>query len=166
MALLEILHYPDPALRETAKPVDSVDDEVRALVDNMLETMYGAPGIGLAAIQVGVPLRVITIDLSENRDDPICLINPEVLQAEGSKESEEGCLSVPEYYDLVTRAEKIRVKALDRSGAWLEIEAEGLLAACIQHEIDHLDGKLFVDYLSQLKRQRLRKKFKKQAKAA
>ena len=166
MAILEILHYPDPILRTAAEAVEAVDDEVRTLIDNMLETMYDAPGIGLAAIQVGVPLRVITIDISENRNEPLCLINPKILSAQGCKESEEGCLSVPDYYDQVTRAEKIQVTALDRNGDTLDMEAEGLLAVCIQHEIDHLDGKLFVDYLSHLKRQRLRKRFKKQSKAA
>ena len=166
MALLEILHFPDPRLRKRAKPVETVDDEVRQLVDDMLETMYAAPGIGLAAIQVGVTRRVITIDVSETHDQPLCLINPEIIDSRGEVETEEGCLSVPEYYDLVHRAEWVRVRALSPQGEALDFEADGILAVCIQHEIDHLDGKLFVDYLSQLKQARLRKKRKKQAKAA
>ena len=166
MALLEILHYPDPALRNTAKPVQQVDDGIRKLIDDMLETMYEAPGIGLAAIQVGVAKRVITVDISHERNDPHCLVNPEVIETEGEVETEEGCLSVPEYYDTVARAESIKVRALNREGETIEFEADGMLAVCIQHEIDHLDGKLFVDYLSQLKQRRLRKKMKKQAKAA
>ena len=166
MALLEILHFPDPALRNKAKPVAHVDESVRQLIDDMLETMYEAPGIGLAAIQVGVDKRVITVDVSKDRNEPYCLVNPEVIEAEGEVETEEGCLSVPEYYDTVTRPGQIKVRALDREGETIEFEADGMLAVCIQHEIDHLDGKLFVDYLSQLKQRRLRKKMKKQAKAA
>lgn len=162
MALLDILHYPDPRLRNRAEAVDHVDDQVRQLVDDMLETMYAAPGIGLAATQVNVPKRVITIDISENGDEPLCLINPEILEQSGALETEEGCLSVPGIYEVVSRAEWVRARAVDREGRSFEFEAEGLLAVCVQHEIDHLEGKLFVDYLSQLKRQRIRKKARKQ----
>ncbi len=162
MAIRDILYYPDPRLRNRAQPVDSVDDEVRRLLDDMLETMYAAPGIGLAAIQVNVPKRAITIDISEHSDQPLCLVNPEILELTGSVETEEGCLSVPGIYESVERADWIRARALDRDGQTLEFEAEGHLAVCVQHEIDHLDGKLFVDHLSQLKRQRIRKKAHKQ----
>lgn len=162
MALLDILHFPDPRLRTRATPVERVDDSVRRLVADMFETMYQAPGIGLAATQVNVHRRIIAIDISEERDQPLCLINPEILERSGEEEMEEGCLSVPGVYDRVVRAERIRFRALDRDGQPFEQEAEGLLAVCIQHEIDHLDGKLFVDYLSSLKRQRIRKKLEKQ----
>ncbi|MEJ2687833.1 MAG: peptide deformylase [Gammaproteobacteria bacterium] len=162
MALLDILHFPDPRLRTRATPVEQVDDSVRRLVADMFETMYQAPGIGLAATQVNVHRRIIAIDISEERDQPLCLINPEILERSGEEEMEEGCLSVPGVYDRVVRAERIRFRALDRDGQPFEQEAEGLLAICIQHEIDHLDGKLFVDYLSSLKRQRIRKKLEKQ----
>lgn len=162
MAIRDILYYPDPRLRNRAQPVDSVDDEVRRLLDDMLETMYAAPGIGLAAIQVNVPKRAVTIDISEHSDQPLCLVNPEILELTGSLETEEGCLSVPGIYESVERADWIRARALDRDGQAFEFEAEGLLAVCVQHEIDHLDGKLFVDHLSQLKRQRIRKKAHKQ----
>ncbi len=162
MAIREILHFPDPRLRNQATPVDRVDDGVRRLVDDMLETMYAAPGIGLAATQVNVAKRVVTIDISEQGDRPLCLINPEILELAGNVETEEGCLSVPGIYEFVERAEWIRARALDRDGEPFEFEADGLLAVCVQHEIDHLDGKLFVDYLSQLKRQRIRKKAQKQ----
>lgn len=162
MAIRDILYYPDPRLRNRAQPVDSVDDEVRRLLDDMLETMYAAPGIGLAAIQVNVPKRAVTIDISEHSDQPLCLVNPEILELTGSVETEEGCLSVPGIYESVERADWIRARALDRDGQAFEFEAEGLLAVCVQHEIDHLDGKLFVDHLSQLKRQRIRKKAHKQ----
>ena len=162
MAILEILHFPDPRLRTVAKPVPVVDDSIRSLVDDMFETMYAAPGIGLASIQVNVPKRLIVIDISEERDQPLCLINPEILETSGEETMEEGCLSVPGYYDKVTRAERIRVRALDRDGQPFELEANGLLSVCIQHEIDHLDGRLFVDYLSSLKRQRVRKKLEKE----
>ncbi len=165
MALLPILHYPDPRLRNVAEPVARVDERVRRLIADMLETMYSAPGIGLAATQVNVRRRVITIDVSENRDQPWCLVNPVILEREGRIETEEGCLSVPGVYECVERAEWVRVQALGRDGAPIEAEAEGLLAVCIQHEIDHLDGKLFVDYLSQLKRQRIRRRARRQQRA-
>ena len=161
MSRLEILHFPDPRLRRRAVAVRDVDDDVRRLIDDMLETMYDAPGIGLSAPQVNVAKRVITIDMSEDRNAPLCLVNPEIRTVSGETETEEGCLSVPGVYELVTRPERVRVSALDRDGRSREIEAEGLLAVCIQHEIDHLDGRLFVDYLSQLKRQRIRKKAEK-----
>ncbi len=158
MSLLTILEYPDPRLRTKAAPVESVDDDLRRLVDDMLETMYAAPGIGLAATQVDVHKRVLVLDISDTKDEPYCFINPEILERNGVTLGEEGCLSVPGITDSVERAEQIRVRALDRSGEPFEIDADGLLAVCIQHEIDHLDGKLFVDYLSQLKRQRIKKK--------
>jgi peptide deformylase len=164
MALLQILEFPDPRLRNRAQPVAQVDAALRTLIDDMFETMYAAPGIGLAATQVNVAKRVLVIDLSERRDQPLALINPEILQRAGVEETEEGCLSVPGYFDKVTRAEQIRVRALDRDGKQLEFDAGGLLAVCIQHEIDHLDGKLFVDYLSELKRTRIRKKLEKERK--
>ncbi len=161
MAKLDILTFPDPRLRKQATPVEQVDDAVRQMVDDMLETMYAAPGIGLAAIQVNLPWRIIVIDISSEKNDPLCLINPRLLTKEGEEQREEGCLSVPGFYEPVTRAERIRVAALDRSGEPFERDADGLLAVCIQHEIDHLDGKLFVDYISSLKRQRIRKKLEK-----
>jgi len=162
MARLEILRYPDPRLREKARPVARVDGHVRRLAEDMLETMYAAPGIGLAATQVGVPKRVVVIDVSEDRSQPLVLINPEIVAREGEEEMEEGCLSVPGIYERVRRAARVRVRALDREGRPFEREADGLLAVCIQHEIDHLDGKLFVDYLSELKRSRIRKRLEKQ----
>ena len=158
MSLLTILEYPDPRLRTRAEPVETVDDELRRLVDDMLETMYAAPGIGLAATQVDVHKRVLVLDISDTKDEPHCFINPEILERNGVTFGEEGCLSVPGITDSVERAEQIRVRALDRSGESFEMDAEGLLAICIQHEIDHLDGTLFVDYLSPLKRQRIKKK--------
>jgi peptide deformylase len=163
MAKLEILHFPDPRLRKRAEPVAKVDDDIRRLVDDMLETMYEAPGIGLAANQVNVQRQVIVIDISENRDAPLVLINPEILSREGEEEMEEGCLSVPGYYETVRRADRVRVRALSRDGESYEMDADGLLAVCIQHEMDHLDGKLFVDYLSPLKRSRIQKKLEKLA---
>ncbi|HEY8521484.1 MAG TPA: peptide deformylase [Gammaproteobacteria bacterium] len=166
MARLAILEYPDPRLRTRADRVTKVDDEIRRLVDDMFETMYAAPGIGLAAVQVNVPKRVIVIDVSAEGNQPHCFINPEIVASSGRTSSEEGCLSVPGYYDVVERAERVTVRALDRDGQPFELEAEGLLAICIQHEIDHLDGKLFVDHLSELKRERLRKKLTKKAKRA
>ena len=165
MAKLEILHFPDDRLRTIAKPVTEVDDNIRQLVDDMLETMYEAPGIGLAATQVNVHQRVIVIDVSLEKDQPLCLINPEILAKEGVEQHEEGCLSVPGIYETVERADHIKVRALDRDGNPFELETGELLAVCIQHEIDHLDGKLFVDYLSALKRNRIRKKMEKQKKA-
>lgn len=162
MALLEILEYPDPRLRTRASPVERVDDHVRRLIDDMLETMYAAPGVGLAASQVNVHKRIIVVDVSEERDTPYVLINPTIELLAGEQESQEGCLSVPGFYELVTRAEHIRVKALDRNGQALDLEAHGMLAVCVQHECDHLEGRLFVDYLSNLKRQRIRKKLQKQ----
>ena len=161
MAQLEILHYPDPRLRTRAVPVEQVDDGVRTLVDDMLETMYAAPGIGLATTQVNVHKRVIVIDVSKEQDSPLVLINPEILDKSGLEEMEEGCLSVPGYFETVQRAEQVRIRALNRDGETYEMEADDLLAVCIQHEIDHLDGKLFVDYLSNLKRDRIRKKLEK-----
>lgn len=162
MALLNVLHFPNPRLRLKAKPVETVDDTINTLAKDMLDTMYAEGGIGLAATQVDVQKRVIVIDLSEHRDDPMCLINPEIIELEGTEQMQEGCLSVPGYYDLVERAEKIRFRYLDLEGQAAEANAEGLLAVCIQHEIDHLNGKLFIDYLSPLKQQRLRKKLEKQ----
>jgi peptide deformylase len=164
MSVLTVLEYPDPRLRTKARPVAVVDDGVRRLIEDLLETMYAAPGIGLAATQVDVHRRILVLDISVTKDDPRCFINPEVLEQEGSAVSDEGCLSVPGVTEAVKRAEKIRVRALDRGGRTFELEAEGLLAICIQHEMDHLDGKLFVDYLSELKRLRIRKKALKQRK--
>jgi peptide deformylase len=164
MALLQILEFPDPRLRTRAQPVTQVDASLRKLVDDLFETMYSAPGIGLAATQVNVPKRLLVIDISDRRDQPLVLINPDIVAREGVEETEEGCLSVPGVFDKVTRAEKILVRALDRDGKPFELEADGLLAVCIQHEIDHLDGKLFVDYLSELKRTRIRKKLEKERK--
>ena len=162
MARLTILHFPDPRLRIKAKPLATVTDATRRVMDDMLETMYAADGIGLAATQVGVDQRVIVIDVSEARNEPRCYANPEIVSRDGTERSQEGCLSVPGYYDEVERAERVRVRALDRNGKPVEFETDGLLAVCIQHEIDHLDGKLFVDYLSDLKRQRIRKKLEKE----
>lgn len=163
MAKLSILHYPDPRLYKVAKPVQTVDDRIRNLIDDMKETMYAAPGIGLAATQVDVHERLLVMDISENRDDFRVFINPEIVMESGRAEGEEGCLSVPGVYDKVTRAERVKVRALDRDGKPFEIEAEGLLAVCIQHEMDHLLGKVFVDYLSPLKRNRIKSKLLKQA---
>ncbi len=161
MAILPILHFPDPRLRNPAQPVARVDGALRALLDDMLETMYAAPGIGLAAPQVNVSKRVIVIDISEERNAPHYFVNPEITASRGAEVFEEGCLSVPNIYENVERAEWVRVKALGRDGKAYELEADGLLAVCIQHEIDHLEGKLFVDYLSELKRSRIRKKMEK-----
>ena len=166
MALLDILRFPDARLRTKAVPVTEVTDGIREFLDDMLETMYEAPGIGLAATQVNVHQQIVVVDVSEEKDQPICLINPEIIQESGEEICEEGCLSVPEYYAEVKRADTITVKALDRDGKEFELNADGLLAVCIQHELDHLKGKLFVDYLSPLKQQRLRKKFEKLAKQA
>ena len=166
MALRTILHYPDPRLRQVAKPVEAVDDQIRVLVDDMAETMYAAPGIGLAAIQIDVARRVVVIDVSETRNQLQVFINPQILERDGTQVFEEGCLSVPGIFDEVERARHIRVRALDRDGQAFELEADGLLATCIQHEIDHLDGKVFVDYLSRLKQSRIRKKLEKQERLA
>lgn len=162
MALLSILHYPDPRLRIRARPVPAVDADTRQLVADLQETMYAAPGIGLAATQVGVDQRVMVVDVSEKGDQPRAYINPEILSQDGTETMQEGCLSVPGVFEEVERAERIRVRAQDPEGKLVEFEAEGLLAVCIQHEIDHLDGKLFVDYLSELKRRRIRKKLEKE----
>ena len=161
MALLHVLHYPDPRLRTKAKSVDVVDDGIRKLIDDLLETMYDAPGIGLAATQVNVHKRVLVVDVSANHDQPHAFVNPVIEFAGGTQEREEGCLSVPGFFEPVERAERIRVAALDREGKPFTLQADGLLAVCIQHECDHLDGKLFVDYLSSLKRQRIKKKLQK-----
>ena len=161
MAKLKILEFPDPRLRTKATPVTQVTDETRALIDDMFETMYDAPGIGLAATQVDVHKRLLVTDVSADKSEPYVLINPEILEKDGVVFTDEGCLSVPGYYEEVERAEHIKVKFLDRNGEEVVMEAEGLLAVCIQHEIDHLDGKLFVDYLSEAKRQRIRKKLMK-----
>jgi peptide deformylase len=166
MAIRNILHFPDPRLRQVAAPVETVDDEIRQLVDDMAETMYDAPGIGLAATQINVHKRVITIDISPERSSLLVLINPEIVSGEGEQTLEEGCLSVPGIYERVTRSEKIKVRAIGRDGKPFELEAEELLAVCIQHEIDHLDGKVFVDYLSPLKQQRIDKKLQKQQRMA
>jgi peptide deformylase len=163
MAQLTILHFPDPRLRTHAKPVLQVDDRIRKLVDDMFETMYEAPGVGLAATQVNVHEQIIVIDVSENRDQPLIFINPKIqVLDETLFDYEEGCLSVPGFYEKITRPRHVRVSALDREGKVFTIEPEGLLAVCIQHECDHLNGKLFVDYLSNLKRQRIRAKLEKQ----
>ena len=163
MARLDILHYPDERLHTVARPVAAVDARIRQLIDDMAETMYAAPGIGLAATQVNVHERVVVIDLSETRDELRVFINPEIVAQSGREESEEGCLSVPGVFDKVTRAERVTVRALDRDGKPFELNADGMLAVCIQHEIDHLKGKVFVDYLSNLKRNRIKAKLAKQA---
>lgn len=162
MKPLEILEFPDPRLRRRAEPVAEVDDELRRLIDAMFETMYQAPGIGLAATQVNVTRRFMVIDVSEDKTEQLVFINPEILSADGHQVMEEGCLSVPGIFAEVERAERIRVKALDRDGEPFEMDAAGLLATCIQHEIDHLDGKLFVDYLTPLKRQKVKRLLEKQ----
>ena len=158
MAKLAILEFPDPRLRTTAIPIDSVDDALRQLIDDMFETMYVAPGIGLAATQVDVHRRLLVADVSTDRSAPHALINPVIIEKDGITVTEEGCLSVPGYYEDVERAEHIRVRFINRDGDDIELEASGTLAVCIQHEVDHLDGKLFVDYLSEAKRQRIRKR--------
>ena len=167
MAILEILEYPDLRLRKIAKPVDKITPEISTLIDNMFETMYDAPGIGLAATQVDQHIQLIVMDLSEDKTEPYVFINPEVTVLEGDPEKmQEGCLSVPGFYEDVERIEHVLIKALDRNGKAFELEATGLLAVCIQHEMDHLNGKLFVDYLSKLKRGRIEKKLKKQQKTS
>lgn len=161
MGILTILEFPDERLRKKASPVHKVDDSIKKLVDDMLETMYESNGVGLAATQVNVHQRVIVIDVSEEKDAPLCLINPEIISKDGEEESSEGCLSVPGFFEKVTRAQHIKVKALDKNGKSFELEATELLAVCVQHEMDHLEGKLFVDYISPLKRQRIKKKLQK-----
>ncbi|OON35521.1 peptide deformylase [Izhakiella australiensis] len=161
MSVLQVLHYPDDRLRTVAEPVKTVDANIQRIVDDMFETMYGEEGIGLAATQVDIHQRIIVIDVSENRDSRLVLINPELLEKSGETGIEEGCLSIPNYRALVPRAENVKVRALDRDGNSVEIVADGLLAICIQHEMDHLLGKLFIDYLSPLKRQRVRQKLEK-----
>lgn len=165
MAILDILEFPDPRLRTVAKPVEQVDDRVRQLIDDMFETMYDAPGIGLAASQVDVHEQIVVIDVSEDRSEPLVFINPDITVLDHEiHQYDEGCLSVPGFYETVERPRHIRVKALDRNGEAFEMEPEGLLAVCIQHERDHLMGKLFVDYISPLKRNRIRSKLEKQHK--
>lgn len=166
MALLQILRHPDPRLRQKAKVVSQFDQALTTLVDNMFETMYAAPGIGLAAVQVNVLQRVIVLDVSANQTQPLHLVNPVISMAAGEQEISEGCLSVPGVYETVRRAERVVVTAQNRAGEHFELEAEDLLAVCIQHEIDHLEGKLFVDYLTQLKQSRIRKKIEKERKLA
>ena len=166
MAKLKILEFPDPRLRKKAAPVATVDDALRVFIADMFEAMYEAPGIGLAATQVDVHKRLLVTDVSPDKSEPYVLINPEIVEKDGVTATDEGCLSVPGYYEEVERAEHIRVRFLDRNGDETEMEATGLLAVCIQHEIDHLDGKLFVDYLSEAKRQRIRKKLEKERRYA
>ena len=161
MALLNILCFPDPRLRTKATEVTEFDERLKTLVNDMLETMYDAPGIGLAATQVNVHKRLLVVDISEDKNDPKVLINPRILAAEGDEEMDEGCLSVPGYYETVRRADMVHIRAQDQHGDFFELKAEQLEAVCIQHEIDHLDGKLFVDYISSLKRDRIRKKLEK-----
>lgn len=166
MSVLEVLTFPDERLRTVAKPVENIDDSIETLVENMFDTMKDEKGIGLAATQVNVHKRVVVMDVSDEQNEPYVFINPEIIEKSGSTISEEGCLSVPNNYAKVDRAEKVTVKALDKKGEPFELEAEGLLAICIQHELDHLQGKLFVDYLSPLKRDRIKKKLEKEAKLA
>ncbi|MEE8426359.1 MAG: peptide deformylase [Woeseiaceae bacterium] len=158
MAILSILEFPDPRLRKTARPVSKVDDDLRSLIDDMFETMYAAPGIGLAATQVNIHERLLIADVSADQTEPYALINPDILEKDGVIVTEEGCLSVPGYYEEVERADHIRVRFENRDGEQVEMEATELLAVCIQHEVDHLDGKLFVDYLSEARRQQIRKR--------
>jgi peptide deformylase len=165
MAKLRILEFPDPRLRTKAEPVEVVDDRLRQLAEDMFETMYAAPGIGLAATQVDVHQRLLVVDVSAEKSDPYVIINPEILEKDGVAVSEEGCLSVPGDYEEVERAEHVRVRYLDREGSVVERDMDGLLAICVQHEIDHLDGRLFVDYLSEAKRQRIRKRLIKDRRA-
>ena len=162
MTRLTILEYPDPRLRTVAKPVAAVDEPIRRLADDMLETMYAARGVGLAATQVNVHLRLLVADVSEEKNAPLVFINPELVEKHEVEVSQEGCLSVPGIYEDVTRAQRVRVRALDRDGKPFERDVDGLLAVCVQHEMDHLEGKLFVDYLSEMKRTRIRKKLEKE----
>jgi len=164
MAKLTVLHYPDPQLRKKAVSIDDIDETVRTLAQDMIETMYAEGGIGLAATQVNVQRRLVVMDLSEQRDEPAVLVNPKILSSEGTEEMQEGCLSVPDFYEVVQRAERVRLRYQTLDSEIIEKEYDGLFAVCIQHEIDHLNGKLFIDYLSPLKRQRLRKKLEKQDK--
>ncbi|HEX20169.1 MAG TPA: peptide deformylase [Acidiferrobacteraceae bacterium] len=166
MAIRPILYYPDPRLFLMARPVTNVNEDIRKLVDDMAETMYAAPGIGLAAPQLNELKRIIMIDISEHRNNPQVFINPEIIEKEGEQRLEEGCLSVPGIFECVDRAAHVRVRALDRQGAPFTTAASELLAVCLQHEIDHLDGKVFVNYLSRLKQQRIRKKLEKQSRVA
>jgi len=161
VGILSILEFPDPRLRTVAKPVADVNEEIVGLVEDLFETMYQQHGVGLAATQVDIHKRIIVIDTSDEKNNPICLINPEIIKQMGEEQSDEGCLSVPGIFEPVTRAEEITVTALNQQGKSFELDADGLLAICIQHEIDHLQGKLFVDYLSSLKRQRIKKKMAK-----
>jgi peptide deformylase len=165
MALLPILRYPDPRLHKTAAPVSAVNERIRQLATDMAETMYAAPGIGLAATQVDQHVRLIVIDISEDRSQLLTLINPEILEKSGTCEGDEGCLSVPGIYEMVTRADHVRVRALGLDGKSFDLEADGLLAVCIQHEMDHLVGKVFVEYLSRLKQSRIKSKLAKQTRA-
>ena len=164
MSILPVLEFPDPRLRNVASPVKQVNNKIKSMVDDMFETMYDAHGVGLAATQVDIQLQLIVIDVSEEKNDPLCLINPEIISESGREESDEGCLSVPGIFEPIQRAEVIKVKALNKEGDVFEMDADGLLAVCIQHEMDHLLGKLFVDYLSPLKRNRIKKKMQKQHK--
>ena len=166
MAILEILTHPDPRLRDVAKPVPEVGEDLQPLIDDMFETMYAAPGVGLAATQVGIAKRIAVMDCSEKHDEPLVMINPEILESHDPEIVNEGCLSVPGIEDDVTRAHRVKMRALDRHGKSYEVEAEGLFAQCIQHEIDHLDGKLYIDQLSALKRNRIRSKLEKAKKRA
>lgn len=166
MALLEILHFPDPRLREQALPIEHIDQSLQTLIDDMFETMYDAPGVGLAATQVGIAKRVAVMDCSEAKDMPIVMVNPEIVSFETPQEVEEGCLSVPEEYEKVTRYGSVRFSALDRHGEAYEMDADGLLAQCVQHEIGHLDGGLYIDQLSRLKRERIRRRLQKAKKQA
>lgn len=162
MAVLPILNHPDPRLRKKTPPVQKFDSALQKLIDDLFETMYAAPGVGLAANQVGVQLRLAVMDCSDEHNQPLVLINPEVLETSDRQEMEEGCLSVPDIRDKILRYNKLKLRALDREGKPFELEAEGLMAQCVQHEIDHLDGKLYIDYLSSLKRERIKKKLLKQ----
>lgn len=164
MAILEVLQFPDPRLRKKARPITSIDESIRELAHAMLETMYDENGIGLAATQVNVQKRLVVMDLSEHRNEPVYLVNPEILASDGQEEMQEGCLSVPGFYDTVQRAERIRFRYQTLEGETIDQDVDGLLAVCVQHEIDHLNGKLFIDYLSPLKRQRIKKKLEKQEK--
>lgn len=166
MATLQILHYPDPRLRTIAKPVSVFGEEIQRIVADMFETMYAAPGIGLAATQVNIAKRILVTDTSRDGSDPRCFINPQIVEMRGVEQMEEGCLSVPDVFENVERAEWVKVQAFDEHGNPFEVELDGLLAVCVQHEIDHLDGKLFVDRLSALKRSRIRRKFEKAQKQA